>query len=355
MSPTPVPIRPARIEPIFVPRIWGVRQLGPLFPEKTGLPEPIGEVWLSGDECRFADGPFAGKKLYEAWPEMPAEWAGLRANQNAPFPLLIKFIFPEQKLSVQVHPGDDYARRQNRDAGSVGKTEMWYAISAQPDASVLVGFKPGITSSDFRRSIAQGKAEQFLERIPIHAGDVVFVPAGTVHTIGPGMVLCEIQQNSDITYRVYDYGRLTAEGKPRDLHIEKAFDVMHFSEQSGGKIEPVRIERGPLTETYCVACRYFATEKWEFSERIAAATSSEHFDLIVVLEGQGSIEFGGASSAYGPAQIWMVPAALGAYQIAPGSRTVLLRTYVPKSVQDIAQRLADQHVPESAWSRLVYP
>jgi len=168
-------------------------------------------------------------------------------------------------------------------------------------------------------------------------------------------VLCEIQQNSDITYRVYDYGRLTAEGKPRDLHIDKAFEVMNFGEQSGGKIEPVRIERGPLTETYFVACRYFATEKWEFCEQIAAATSSDHFDLFIVLEGQGTFESGGTSTAYSPAQIWLVPAALGAYRIAPASRTVLLRTYVPKSVQDVAQRLADQQVPESAWSRLVYP
>ncbi len=355
MIATHAPVRPARLDPIFVPRIWGVRQLGPLFPEKTELAEPIGEVWLSGDECRFADGPFAGKKLGEAWPEMPPEWAGLRAIQNAPFPLLVKFIFPEDKLSVQVHPSDDYARRQNTNEGSVGKTEMWYAVAAQPDASVLVGFKPGVTSSDFRRSIAQGKAEDCLERIIIHPGDVIFVPAGTVHTIGPGMVLCEIQQNSDITYRVYDYGRLTAEGKPRDLHIEKAFDVMHFREQSGGRIEPVRIERGPVTETYFVACRYFATEKWEFSERIAAATSSEHFDLMIILEGRGNFESSGASISYAPAQAWLVPAALGAYQFAPASRTVLLRTYVPKSVQDVAQRLADQHVPESAWSRLVYP
>ena len=171
------------------------------------------------------------------------------------------------------------------------------------------------------------------------------------------MVLCEIQQNSDITYRVYDYGRLTSEGKPRDLHIDKAFDVLQFREQSGGKVEPVRIERGPVTETYYVVCRYFATERWEFSERIAAATSSEHFDLLIILEGRGSFECGGcgSSTVYAPAQVWLVPATLGAYQITPSSQTVLLRTYVPKSMQDVAQRLADQHVPESAWSRLVYP
>ncbi len=355
MSASHAQLRPARLEPIFVPRIWGVRQLDPLFPEKTALAEPVGEVWLTGSECRFADGPFAGKKLGDTWPEMPPEWAGRRTNKDGPFPLLVKFIFPADKLSVQVHPNDDYARRRESAAGGVGKTEMWYVIDARPGASVLAGLKSGVTADDFRRAISEGKAEACLERVVVQTGDVVFVPAGTVHTIGPGMVLCEIQQHSDITYRVYDYNRLTAEGKPRELHVEKAFDVINFREQSGGKIEPVGLTRGPVMETYYIACRYFAVEKWEFSDRIAAATTGDHFDLFIVLEGRGHFESGGGEAAYVPAQVWLMPAALGAYQIAPASRTVLLRTYVPKSVQDFAQRLADQRIPESAWSRLVYP
>ncbi len=337
-----------------MPRIWGARSLAPLFPEKTALAEPIGEVWLTGNDCRFVGGAYAGRKLGEAWPEMAPEWIGTRVRRDAPFPLLVKFIIPEEKLSIQVHPDDEYARRHESSAGGQGKTEMWYAVTARTGAEVLVGLKPDVTQESFRQAIVAGSVEECLERIAVHAGDVIFVPAGTAHTIGPGMVLCEIQEHSDITYRVFDYNRRTAEGKPRPLHIEQALEVINFGEQSGGKLEPVRLTRGPLTETYFIACRYFAAEKWEFNERIAAVTRPEHFDLLIVLAGDGRIGSGDAAAEYAPAQVWLLPAALGAYQLAPQSPTTLLRTYVP-DVNDFVRRLADQRVEESAWSRLVYP
>ncbi len=337
-----------------MPRIWGSRTLAPLFPDATAREEAIGEVWLTGTDCRFAGGPFAGRTLGEAWREMPAEWAGSTVRKDGPFPLLVKFLFPEEKLSVQVHPNDDYAQQNETASGGLGKTEMWYAISARAGAEVLVGLRSDVTPARFRRALADGSVEPCLERIPLRGGEAVFVPAGTAHTIGPGLVLCEIQEHSDITYRVFDYNRLTAEGKPRPLHIDKALDVINFGEQSGGKIEPVRLARGPVTETYFVACRYFATEKWEFAERIAAATRPEHFELLITTAGTGRIESGEAVADYGPAQAWLLPAALGAYQLAPATPTTLLRTYVP-DVGDFARRLADQRIPESAWSRLVYP
>jgi mannose-6-phosphate isomerase len=345
---------PSRLEPVLTPRIWGAHSLAPLFPEYSALKEAVGEVWLTGDDCLFADGPFAGRRLADAWKEFPEEWAGESAPRSAPFPLLVKFLFPEDKLSVQVHPDDDYARRHEAPPG-VGKTEMWYAVTVRPPAEVLVNLKLEVQKEQFRRAIAEGTVEECLERTVLRAGDVVFVPAGTVHTIGPGVTLCEIQQNSDLTYRVFDYNRLDAEGKPRPLHIEKALDVIHFGEQDGGKIEPVRLSRGGLAQSHYVACRYFVTEKWEFSERIAAATSKEHFDLLIFIEGCGAIECCGEALPYAPAQAWLVPASLGAYQIAPASSTSLLRTYVPVRVADVARRLADQGVPESAWSRLIYP
>ncbi len=285
---------------------------------------------------------------------MAPEWIGTRVRRDAPFPLLVKFIFPEEKLSIQVHPDDEHARRHESSAGGQGKTEMWYAVTARAGAEVLVGLKSDVTPELFRQAIVAGSVEQCLERIAVHAGDVIFVPAGTAHTIGPGMVLCEIQEHSDITYRVFDYNRRTAEGKPRPLHIEQALEVINFGEQSGGKLEPVRLTRGPLTETYFIACRYFAAEKWEFNERIAAVTRPEHFDLLIVLAGDGRIGSGDAAAEYAPAQVWLLPAALGAYQLAPQSPTTLLRTYVP-DVNDFVRRLADQRVEESAWSRLVYP
>ena len=314
----------------------------------------MGEAWLTGNECRFATGEFAGRTLGEVWPEMPEEWTGTRLRGLERIPLLVKFIFPEEKLSVQVHPDDVYAEQYEAAAGGTGKTEMWYVVTARQGAELRVGLKPGVTPESFRRAIAEGTAEDCLERVAVRAGDAVFVPPGTAHTICPGVVLCEIQQHSDITYRVFDYNRVGADGKPRPLHIRQALSVMRFGEQSGGRCEPVRVTHGAITETFFAACRHFAAERWEFRERIAAVTSPEHFDLLVFLEGKGTIEFADGTEAYAPAEVWMLPAGLGAYQLVPESATTLLSTYVP-DLHDIVRRLAEERVEEAAWSRVVHP
>ena len=310
---------------------------------------------MTGNECKFADGPFRGKPLAEAWPPMPPEWTGTTANQDTPFPLLVKFIFSKQKLSVQVHPPDDYAARHEQAAGGRGKTEMWYVVRAEPGAEVLSGLRAGATREIFERAIRENSAEDWLEHVPVQTGDAVYVPAGTLHTIGPGLVLCEIQEHSDLTYRVYDYNRRDAQGRARELHVEKALDVIQFAQQRGGKIEPAKIERGGFITTYFIASRYFATEKWEFSEAAGSATSRERFELLIILNGRGILHWRGQRTPYSPMQVWMLPAALGAYQIIPEARTSLLRTYVPQDPGEFAQRLNDQGIPESAWSRLVYP
>jgi mannose-6-phosphate isomerase len=356
-----VNLRPVRLEPVFDPRPWGTRTLLPLYPEKIGLRESIGEAWLTGNQCKFADGPFAGKKLGEVWPQVPAEWAGTALANEKTFPLLVKFLFTEDKPSVQVHPHDEYAARHEADKGGRGKTEMWYVVSARKGAEVLVGLKPGVTRESFRKSIEDCTAENNLARIPMQADDAVFVPAGTAHTIGGGLVLCEIQQHSDLTYRVYDYDRRDAQGNPRTLHVDKALDVIKFGKQVGGKLDPVTIERGPITETYLVSCSYFATERWDFHLPIGSATVPEHFDLLIFLAGSGRLEWGHASAGVGgesapfsASQLWLLPAALGNYKIVPENRTALLRTYVPSSPDEIVRRLAGQGIPKKRLSRLVF-
>ena len=170
---------------------------------------------------------------------MLPEWSGTRIDLAAGiFPILVKFIFAQEKLSVQVHPDDAYASQHEKNKGGRGKTEMWYAIDAAPGAEVLVGLKPDVTAQQFKQSIHGESVEDFFQHIPLHPGEVMFVPAGTAHTIGAGLTLCEIQQNSDLTYRVYDYGRRDASGKPRELHLDKAFEVTRFGPQLGGKISP---------------------------------------------------------------------------------------------------------------------
>ena len=322
-------LRPVRLEPQFVPRIWGARSLAPLFPEKKSLAEPIGEVWLTGNECKFADGPFAGQKLGEAWPKLTEDWTGRGLRRDGPFPLLVKFIFPEDKLSVQVHPDDAYARTREAAAGGVGKTEMWYVISARAGAEVRVGMKPEVDREQFRRAIAEGTAENCVAAVPVRAGDAIFVPAGTVHTIGPGMILCEIQQNSDITYRVFDFNRLTAEGKPRELHIEKAMDVIKFGEQQGGKAAQAPGKESNGDMNLLVECPYFAVAKSVFIHREYRSRRKSVFELLIVLEGRGKIEVPGGGVEYEPAQTWFVPASVRDCVFAPEKRTVMLHAWVP--------------------------
>jgi len=348
---------PARLAPKFVERPWGSRNLSPFFPKRHQGEPAIGEAWLTGDDSVFATGAFAGRALGEIWSALPEEWTGTRLTGLTRIPLLVKFIFPEDKLSVQVHPDDVYAEQHESAAGGVGKTEMWYVVTAREGATVRVGLRPRVTRKSFERAVVDGTVEDLLTSVPVRAGDAVFVPAGSVHTIWPGVVLCEIQEHSDITYRLFDYNRVGLDGKPRELHIRQALDVIHFGElaaASGGLCDPVRITRGPVTETFYAACRHFATERWEFRERIAAVTSFEHFDLLIVLDGQGRIEFADGSEPYAPAEVWLLPAALGAYQLAPDSPTTLLRTYVP-DLHGFVQRLTDDRVGEAAWSKVVHP
>jgi mannose-6-phosphate isomerase len=354
-----VNVAPALLEPQRVARIWGAQTLQPLYPDSEGFTARVGEVWLTGEACRFAIGPFAGQTLGEAWPQMPAEWTGTQLTERPRMPLLAKFIFPGDKLSVQVHPDDAYAQKHESAAGGVGKTEMWYVAAASAGAKVRVGLGPNVTRETFVRSISEGTTERYLESIAVQAGDTIFVPAGTVHMIGPGVVLYEMQQQSDLTYRVFDFNRIGAGGAPRELHVEKALEVMRFGppgakDTAPGRVEPIALDGGPKAERLLlVACRYFAVERWKFNDRVTLETSPERFELLTPFEGTGRIAFPSnvppgwtrASRAaappaaaavtadnefsYAPGQSWFVPAALGAYSFEPTSPTTLLRAYVP--------------------------
>ena len=354
---------PFRIEPTFVPRIWGARSLAPLYPDKSNLSEPIGEVWLTGVDCKVVSGPFAGKTLGEAWLQMPPEWRGIRFTEPCDFPLLVKFIFPKDKLSIQVHPDDSYAAAHEQAAGGRGKTEMWHVVQAEPGANVLVGTKAGVTKQMFADAIGQNTLESLLEKHPVYNGDTFFVPAGTPHTIGPGMVLCEVQEYSDLTYRVYDYGRTDANGEPRELHVEKALDVMRFGKSAGGKTRPFSLFAGETGDkrdiqlgyggnrTLISASRYFAVERWEFYKRIFGFNWRESaFDILVILNGEGQIGWGRTvwkrghdardwgCSDFQAGQCWFIPALLNA---APSTspHATMLRAYVPEDLSALRSAL----------------
>jgi len=314
-----------------MPRIWGARSLAPIYPDKVNLAEPIGEAWLTGPECKIESGSLAGP-LNQAWQKMPPDWRGTYfTSQQTPreFPLLVKFLFPTDQLSIQVHPNDAYAR-QNEAPDAVGKTEMWHVVSAQPGATLLLGLVPEVDREKFRSAIKQGGLEKFFERLSVSPGDTFYVPSGTPHTIGAGMILCEVQQNSDLTYRLYDFHRVDAHGNPRDLHIEKGVAVIDFAHRKGGKVTPVSLPSANGAKKYLLlACPYFASERWDFSAPHNANSDPAHFELLVILSGRGNIQWSGGSSFYQQGECWFIPANLGKFSLLPKKPTSILRAYVP--------------------------
>ncbi|MDE3137380.1 MAG: class I mannose-6-phosphate isomerase [Acidobacteriota bacterium] len=320
---------PSRLDPLLVRRIWGRLWLDPLYTANQELAEPVGEVWLTGEDCRFADGPYAGKPLGQAWQEMSGDWKGSRLKGADSFPLLAKFLFPDLALSIQVHPDDEYAARHEAEAGGLGKTEMWYAVAAEAGAEVLVGFNPGVDKKTVRRSIVDDTIESCLQRLPVTAGDTIYVPAGTAHAIGPGQIFCEIQEYSDLTYRLFDYHRTDAKGNRRELHVEKALDVIRFDVPGAGKTQPLVQNVGPIELSYLAACPYFATERWRFLEPIELASSEDHFDLLIFLAGRGEIVVGGDRREFQHGEAWFVPAKFPGFRLEPATDVTVLRAYVP--------------------------
>jgi mannose-6-phosphate isomerase len=260
-----------RLKPTFAARIWGRESLAPWY-ESTGLNEKAGEAWLSGPKSVVETGEFAGKTLEEVWPE---------------FPLLVKMLFPDDKLSVQVHPDDEQAQALGL---ARGKTECWYVLEAEPGATVACGLKKGRDAEDLLVAIAADKAEDVLDMIPVKVGDMVFVDAGTVHAIGPGVTLLEVQQTCDVTYRLYDYGR------PRELHLEKGLAVVK-TETDAGLIEPQELDGF----TRLIETKYFVVDRYDLASGESASIDNRSAGCVVGLTGEGTI--GGVELKVGQAVV----------------------------------------------------
>jgi mannose-6-phosphate isomerase len=318
-----------RIYPYFSPRPWGTRSLAPLFPDKTDLAEATGEAWLTAHSSRILNGPYAGKTLGESWRLMPKEWRGTRSGNYEEFPLLAKFLFPMDKLSIQVHPDDAFASKHERAAGGRGKTEMWYVVSAKPGAELLIGLKPGVTQEEFVRAVADKTVEELFVHFTVRAGETYFVEAGTQHAIFPEMIVCEIQEYSDLTYRVYDYGRVDAQGRPRELHLEKALSVTQFNGTRSGRISPLPMHSPDANKQLLAACKFFATERWECNRTTPIESDPSEFQLIILLCGSGELHEAEKAHAYGPGQTWFLPASIPSVFLHPNEKTTLLRVTVP--------------------------
>jgi mannose-6-phosphate isomerase len=305
---------PFLVVPIFDERPWGVRDLRPVYTRVVN--EPIGESWLTWEDNRVANGPLAGQSIGDLAKKYRRDLVGQVACYEDRFPLLIKFLFPGDKLSVQVHPDDDGARKHGQPCG---KTECWYVLRAEPGAQVALGLKPGVTLDEFRKSIEETRAEELLNWVDVLAGDMIYVAAGTVHTIGGGMVLVETQQTSDITYRLYDYGR------PRELHIEKGLEAVKLDTNAGKVIRGANDKSDVL-----VRSPFFQVEKIWLQEPLHAAVSPTSPHIVVAVNGSGVVESDGMepiSFATGDAVV--VPASVSGYTVRPQWDLDLMRISLP--------------------------
>ena len=322
---------PMLMSPVFDPRPWGTTDLSPIYPNHR-FEEKIGESWLTGDNCKVANGHLRGKSLAELSLQYGRELVGEAAPDPKRFPLLLKFLFPHEKLSVQVHPDDEAARS----AGDpCGKTECWYVAHAKAGAQIALGLKPGATRAQFEEAIHQQRAEELLNWVNVFPGEMIYVAGGTIHTLGPGSIIVETQQQSDTTYRLYDYGR------PREVHLKQGLAAVKERVPSGKVIRPAptmlngtKNRRSPL-----VASSFFVVEMFELKEaqdfltrnlKTGDEAGKSSVQILVAVEGCAVIEARGAEPvtlAKGDAVV--VPASIGGFHVRPQWAVEFLKAAVP--------------------------
>jgi mannose-6-phosphate isomerase len=296
-------VAPFRLKPWFSERVWGKRDLRPWYAD-TGTTEPVGEAWLTGPRCIVETGPFAGRTLASVAEELGGE-----------FPLLVKLLFPAEKLSVQVHPDDAQAQALGE---TRGKTECWYALEAEPGASVALGLKPGADAAAVKAAIDNGTLESLMKSVPVSVGDMLFVAPGTVHAIGPGVVLLETQQTSDVTYRLYDYGR------PRELHLEKGLQVINPT-SAAGKVSPKVMDGF----TRLIEQKYFVVDRFDFGGMSEASISFDGPGCLVGLAGRTAVSTPEGEVVLNPGQAVVVPKRPGGVIVDTDTGVSFLRCGAP--------------------------
>jgi mannose-6-phosphate isomerase len=321
---------PLLMLPAFDPRPWGSHDLSPIYPNRQ-FEEKIGEAWLTGDDCKVANGPFTGRTLAQLSEQYQRELVGDAARDARRFPLLLKFLFPHEKLSVQVHPDDEQARRVGQ---PWGKTECWYVAHAKPGSQIALGLKPGVTVAQLEDAIREKRAEELLNWLNVYTGDMIYVAGGTVHTLGPGSVIIETQQQSDTTYRLYDYGR------PRELHLKEGLAAVKLNVCSGKVVRPApaQIRGGNNRQAPLVAAPYFVVDLFEMKDAQELNTRDDSgkssAQILVAVEGCGVVEAAGAEPvtvAKGDAVV--VPASVERFVVRPQWTLEFLRACVPGAAQ----------------------
>jgi mannose-6-phosphate isomerase len=312
--------------PAFDPRPWGTYDLAPIYPNRR-FEEKIGEAWLTGDNCKIANGLLKGQTLAQVSEKYQGELVGGAARDSQRFPLLLKFLFPYEKLSVQVHPDDAQALRVGQ---PWGKTECWYVAHAKPGSQIALGLKPGATVAQLEQAIHEKHAEELLNWLNVYTGDMIYVSGGTVHTLGPGAVIVETQQQSDTTYRLYDYGR------PRELHLKDGLAAVKLDAASGKVVRPApsQIPGSNNRQAPLVAAPYFVVDMFEMKEPQQFNTRDDSgktsAQVLVAVEGCGVVEATGTDPvtvAKGDAVV--IPASVDTFTVRPQWTLEFLRARVP--------------------------
>ena len=319
-------LHPLFLRPAFKDYIWGGTRLKTDWGKQTEL-SPLAESWeLSCHEAGpsvVVSGDWAGQTLAQVLAAHP-QLAGAKAEKAGEFPLLIKLIDAAGPLSVQVHPDDAYARRVEH---AQGKTEMWYVLDADEGAGIYYGFKRETSAEELKAAIEANTLTELLNWVSTKKGDCFFIPAGTVHAIGAGLLIAEVQQSSNLTYRVYDYGRLGADGKPRPLHIDKALAVTRREppQTPVGPTEPEQTVSGGRIQPL-FACDKFTTAVLTVEGTMSDSVSNESFVSLLTVEGEGTLSYRGETYPLKKGQSVFLPAGMGAYELA--GRMQVLRTRV---------------------------
>ncbi len=317
---------PLRFEPLFRRYIWGGRRLGTVLNKSIGLGEDYAESWEivdhGPDQSVVAYGELRGKKLGELVAGCGPELFG-RHHPQQQFPLLFKFLDANQSLSVQVHPNDSQAAQL--DPPDLGKTEAWVVVQADPGSLIYAGLREGVDRQTLQAAMAAGQTETCLHRFSVQPGDCVFIPAGTVHALGAGLVIAEIQQASDTTFRLFDWNRVGADGKPRPLHIQAGLDAIDFTRGPVAPQVPQRLE-SPAVERL-VACAKFVLDRRQVRNRVMLGGDGR-FHLLVALEGCVELDRDPSGLPLERGQVALLPAAAGAIGATPREPAVLLDIYL---------------------------
>ena len=317
---------PLTFHPVFKERVWGGRELERLFAKKLPPGAVIGESWeicdRPGDASVIANGPLAGKDIRWLMEHHAAEILGTaKPAADGRFPLLCKILDARDKLSLQVHPSAGQAAKLKGEP----KTEMWFIADAAPAASLYVGLKRGVTRTEFEQRIADGSVAECFHRIPVRAGDTMFLPSGRVHAIGDGLVIFEIQQNSDTTYRVFDWNRVGLDGKARELHVAQSLASIDFNDFEPQLVETKFEPDGKIQKRTLVKDPLFNVEVWKLNPAVRSLLNPGKLQVLAVTAGEIEIRSGSASADLAAGQFALIPASLEKADILASSEAALLR------------------------------